>query len=200
MIRKTLLVVLWFPLTFVLILINLTLLVKTTEATRPVVADSGFISPTPFGHTTATAESAKVLGASVVAADSRAFLLSEFLNQYKSPMAPYADLIVRSADENGLDFRLLVSIAMCESNLGKHMPSKNSFNPFGIAVYTGTKTGKAFDSWQHAITWVSSYIKERYYDRGITDLRDIGAIWAPPSVNTGDSWYHCVSDFQKSIL
>ena len=38
----------------------------------------------------------------------------------------------------GFDFRLLPAIAMCESNLGKRVPLKAGFNPFGIAVYTGT--------------------------------------------------------------
>lgn len=115
-------------------------------------------------------------------------------------MTPYADVIVREADKNGFDFRLLPAIAMCESNLGKHMPLKSGFNPFGIAVYTGTQVGKNFDSWDHAIEWVSSYIHDRYFTQGITTLHDIGEIWAPPSAKDGGSWADCVQYFQDSIF
>ena len=114
-------------------------------------------------------------------------------------MTPYAGHIVREADRLGIDFRLVVAIAMCESNLGKKMPKLDEFNAWGIAVYTGKNQGKAFQSWDHAISWVSSYIKTKYYDRGITDLVAIGAIWAPPSVANGNSWSNCVELYQNSI-
>lgn len=153
----------------------------------------------PFGIT-AAAGTAQILGAQVVGGDARPLLLGAFLQSYDSPMAPYANVMVREADKNGIDFRLLVAIAMCESNLGKHMPTSDSYNAFGIAVYTGQITGATFNNWPHAIEWVSQYIKENYYNQGITDLKAIGAKWAPPSVNTGYSWTNCVSEFQKSIL
>ena len=115
-------------------------------------------------------------------------------------MAPYADTIIAEADRFGIDFRLVPAIAMCESNAGKHMPKKDEYNAFGIAVYTGQLQGKAFDSWPHSIAWVSQYIKVHYYDRGFKDLYDIGAIWAPPSVEKGYSWTNCVESFQNSII
>lgn len=115
-------------------------------------------------------------------------------------MAPYANLIVQEADKNEIDFRLVPAIAMCESNLGKYMPKKNEYNFAGIAVYTGQIEGKAFDSWEHAIEWVSSYIKTRYHDRGLVTLQDMGAVWAPPSVANGHSWATCVGEFKSSIL
>jgi hypothetical protein len=140
------------------------------------------------------------LGADIVSADARGLLLANFLNEHNSPMAPYADLIVAKADANNIDFRLIVSIAMCESNLGKRMPSRDSFNPFGIAVYTGQQNGKKFNDWEHAIGWISEYLRTRFYDRGISDLKEIGAIWAPPSVANGYSWTNCVGHFMNSIL
>lgn len=197
MIKHAVLVVAWFPLAIILILINLSLLSNLSTSAQAAREQAALQTN---HRITATAETAKILGASVIAGDSRGFLLHQFLLQHGSPMAPYADLIVKSADDYGLDFRLLVSIAMCESNLGKHMPSSHSFNPFGIAVYTGQINGKNFASWEDAITWVSKYIKESYYDKGIINLTDIGAIWAPPSVNTGNSWANCVREFQQSIL
>lgn len=193
-------VLLWFPFTLILLIVNLTLLQVTMRKTHtPVTSMMSPLPDSPFGIT-AAAGTSQVLGASVTAGDARGLLLNGFLRDYDSPMAPYANLIVTEADKNGIDFRLLVAIAMCESNLGKHMPSSDSYNAFGIAVYTGQQTGATFKNWPHAIEWVSQYIKKDYYDRGIKDLRTIGSIWAPPSINTGYSWTNCVSEFQKSIL
>ncbi|MEK7544451.1 MAG: hypothetical protein AAB557_06350 [Patescibacteria group bacterium] len=196
--RKFFLTVVWFPLTFVLLLLNLTLLRSLYVTPSQIQASASLY--TPPRNITAAAGTAQILGASVIAGDAREMLLEAFLNKHASPMTPYSGLIVREADAKGIDFRLVVSIAMCESNLGKKMPKKDEFNAWGIAVYTGQNQGKAFDSWPHAISWVSQYIKTKYYDRGITDLKSIGAIWAPPSVANGDSWSTCVDKFQTSIL
>lgn len=197
MVRKILLTIVWFPLTFVLLLINLALLRSLyVEQSHVQAADSN----TSTKHITASAGTAQILGTSVIAGDSRGLLLQSFLEKHGSPMAPFANLIVSESDTNGLDFRLVVAIAMCESNLGKKMPKMDEYNAWGIGVYTGENKGKAFDSWPHAITWVSNYIKTKYYDRGITDLKDIGAIWAPPSVEKGYSWTNCVQNFQGTIL
>lgn len=198
MIRKLLLTILWFPLTLVLLLLNLVLLRSLYLEQSPVQAAGS--TPVPAKHITAAAGTAQILGTSVVAGDARGLLLQSFLEQHGSPMAPFADLIVRESDTNGLDFRLVVAIAMCESNLGKRMPKKDEYNAWGIAVYTGENKGKAFDSWPHAIAWVSQYIKTKYYDRGITNLKDIGAIWAPPSVEKGYSWTTCIQNFQATII
>lgn len=196
---RLLLVVVWFPLTFLLLLVNLALLVKTSRFTSlaeaaalPVVNNTRKI--------TASSGTAQILGYSVVAGDARSLILERFLTLYGSPLAPYAEHIVHEADANSLDFRLTTAIAMCESNLGKRIPEKNSYNAWGIAVYTNTNSGKSFVDWTHAIGWVSRYIKETYYEKGISDLKDIGAIWAPPSVENGFSWSNCVDKFQQAII
>lgn len=198
MMRKMVLLTLWFPLTFTLLILNLSLLrAVSTEGSSVYARQTRELPPK---NMTAAAGTAQILGASVIAGDARELLLSSFLKEHQSPMAPFSGLIVREADRQGIDFRLVVAIAMCESNLGKKMPKKDEFNAWGIAVYTGQNKGKAFDSWEHAITWVSSYIKTKYYDRGIRDLPAIGAIWAPPSVENGNSWSNCVNRYQESIL
>ncbi len=197
MIAKSLLVVLWFPLTFILLLVNLTLLGASSK--QDLMRSNQYPSRSSQ-QITAMAGSAQVLGSSITAGDARGLLLKEFLEGHNSPMAPYADLLVQKADANGIDFRLVVSIAMCESNLGKRIPSMDSFNPFGIAVYTGQQHGKKFKDWEHAITWVSEYLRTKFYDRGISDLMDIGAIYAPPSVENGYSWTKCVKQFIEKIV
>ena len=198
MLRRGLLLLAWFPLTFGLLVINLCMLV--TYAHTSTSGRLNAQAPDPSTQLTAVGGTSRVLSASIIAGDSRVLLVESFLKKNKSPMSSYADIIVSEADRNGIDFRLIPAIAMCESGAGKRMPKKDEFNAFGIAVYTGQNHGKAFDSWPHAITWVSQYIKEKYYDKGFTDLYNIGAIWAPPSVNTGYSWTNCVQSFQDAII
>lgn len=196
MVGKSLLVVLWFQLTFILLLVNLALLTASTRAS-PSISEQ--YPQLPAHRVTASAGTAQILGASVVAGDARGLLLQQFLEEHQSPIAPFAELIVSKADQYGFDYRMLPAIAMCESNLGKRMPKIAEFNAFGIAVYTGQLHGKAFTSWEHAINWVSEYLYTKYYSRGITDLKDIGAIYAPPSVENGYSWTNCVEHFMNTI-
>jgi len=196
MIRKTLLVLLWFPLTLVFLIINLSILAAISRWEKPQFPLSA-VAPSESGFAASSGTPA-VLSASVIAGDARTLLLEKFLNG--SPMQPYANLLVQQSDQYGIDFRLLPAIAMCESNLGKRVPLKAGFNPFGIAVYTGSKNGKDFDSWDHAISWVAQYISDKYYSQGITSLIDIQTRWAPPAAGNGNSWANCVEFFMNSIL
>jgi hypothetical protein len=198
MLRKTLLVLLWFPLTFILLIVNLTLLASSASWSHPTLPLSN-TAPNE-NSVAASGGTSEVLSTNVIAGDARTFLLESFFKKNNSPMTPYANLIVEQADTYGFDFRLLPAIAMCESNLGKRVPLKSGFNPFGIAVYTESQTGKNFDSWQHAIEWVSKYLNDRYYAQGISTLHDIGEIWAPPSADNGGSWAYCVEYFENSIF
>lgn len=198
MLRNTLFVLLWFPVTFVLLVINLALLASSTNWSHPPFPLSN--SAPNENSVTATGGTSEVLSANVIAGDARTLLLESFFKKNSSPMTPYANLIVQQADKYGFDFRLLPAIAMCESNLGKRVPLKSGFNPFGIAVYTGTQKGKNFENWSGAIEWVSKYVYDRYFAQGITALEDIGAIWAPPSVANGNSWANCVEFFENSIF
>jgi hypothetical protein len=197
MLRKSLLVFAWFPITLVILVINLSLLAAMSRFEKPPHPLSA-ATPSESGFAASSGTPA-VLSATVIAGDSRTLLLESFLNKYGSPMSPYAKLIVDEADKYGFDFRLLPAIAMCESNLGKHVPLKAGFNPFGIAVYTGTLKGKNFDNWEHAIEWVSQYVSERYYSQGITNLIDIQQQWAPPAAENGNSWAKCVQFFENSM-
>lgn len=200
MVRKLVLITTWFPLAFAMLIFCLSFLSITARSFRTSAPLSA--APPEEGNFQIASSngSGRILGASVISADARALLLESFLRGQGSPLAPFSDRIVERSDAKGLDFRLVVAIAMCESNAGKHMPKRNGYNAWGIGVYTGQLSGAGFDSWPHAIDWVTSYIKEKYYDQGLVDLKDIGARWAPPSVETGYSWTNCVESFQKSIL
>jgi len=199
MTQKLLLIAAWFPVTLILVCINLSLLIEYGKM-APDARRLHAVAPSDTTFQLAAGGTSQVLSAHIVAADARVYLVTAFLQKHKSPMAPYANLIVSEADRFGLDFRLVPAIAMCESNAGKHMPKKNEFNFAGIAVYTGQNNGKAFDSWEHAIGWISEYIKTQYYDVELDELREMETKWAPPAVENGHSWSNCVESFQNDII
>lgn len=195
MVRKFAMALLWFPLTLTLLAMNLSILFSLTRKveTKPVA----YLPTLSIAASSAGTE--QVLGASIVAADARALLLESFLKTHESPLTEYANYILDRADYYGIDYRLVPAIAMCESNVGKRIPSKDSYNAWGISVETGQVSGAKFRNWISAIDWVSRYLKERYFARGITELTDIGAIYAPPSVANGNSWANCVAHFMEQI-
>jgi len=194
--KKALKVFVCFQLIVVLLLVNLTLL-STMRSSQTVVTNDYkavevAIAPTSSG---------KILGTTIEGADAREFLLKLFIQKYQpnSPMLPYTSSFIKAADTYQIDYRLIPAIAMCESNLGVRIPAHDSYNAWGIAVYTGQQNGKVFNDWPHAIDWVGKYIREKYYNRSITDLIEIGAIWAPPSVAKENSWATCVEGFIEKI-
>ncbi|MCH7541268.1 glucosaminidase domain-containing protein [Patescibacteria group bacterium] len=99
--------------------------------------------------------------------DVRPVLIDRFLSKYGSPMVGMGGEFVSAADRYGVDWRLLPAIAFQESNLGKKIP-KNSYNPFGWAIYGGENTGVHFNSWSKGINIVAAKIKTDYINNGFT--------------------------------
>ncbi len=131
--------------------------------------------------------------------DARPELLRQFLQIHESPLVDYANSIVTISDENSIDFRLIPAIGMCESNLGKKMP-EGSYNAWGYAIYTGKDEGAEFTDWDHAIGTIANYLSARYYGNGLTTPEEMGPIYAPPSVNTDNSWAKCVRKFMDELI
>ncbi len=99
--------------------------------------------------------------------DVRPVLINRFLSKYSSPMVGMGEEFVFAADRYGIDWRLLPAIAFQESNLGKKIP-KDSYNPFGWAIYGGENAGVYFDSWSKGIDVVAAKIKNDYISNGFT--------------------------------
>lgn len=196
MARKVLMVFCWFPLTLALLAVNLSLLISLTKKAQ---ATHAVRNVPPLTIAISSYGTEQVLGASIKAGDARALLLEHFLSSYDAPLADFANYILDRADYYNIDFRLVPAIAMCESGGGKRIPTKDSYNAWGISVETGQLTGAKFPNWMYAIDWVSRYLREKYFARGITELTDIGAIYAPPSVANGNSWATCVQHFMDQI-
>ena len=111
--------------------------------------------------------------------DHRPRILREYLQKHKSPLSDYAVKMVFYADLYEIDWRLVPAISGVESTFGKNLP-KNSYNAYGWA------NGKYyFESWEDSIETVSRTLREKYYDRGATNIAKISRRYAPPSSTWG---------------
>lgn len=134
----------------------------------------------------------KVAGAATTA-DARLEIIKQYLENYKSPLAPYAQDILDTSEKYGLDFRLLVAIAQQESNLCKKIPD-NSYNCWGWGIHSrGTLR---FQSYEEAIEAVARGIREEYVDKGYTTPEEIMAKYTPLSPGT---WAAGVRQFLEEM-
>jgi hypothetical protein len=201
MARKITFLVVWFQVTCIVLLFNLSFLSAYKLGSGSILPYPSQLYPNLEFQMAIPASSGKVLGSSIVADDARALIVERFIKRYRpdSPFLTLSQTIIEEADKNKIDFRLVPAIAMCESNLGIRIPSSKSFNAWGIAVYTNSNKGKNFEDWPTAIAWVSKFLREKFFDKGITDLREIGSIWAPPSVENDYSWTKCVQGYMDKM-
>lgn len=195
--RKFLLIILWFPAalaTFVassLFLLRYSqvqsfqTLAKTTL--REHRLDNGYqlyaALPQVLGSFTSALQSG----------DARPEIVRRYLAKYASPLLPYADEVVRLSDENGLDFRLMVAIAQCESNVCKKIP-EGSYNCWGFE-----NGATKFLSWEQALSRVAKTLKEGYIDQGLVTPEQIMPKYAPPSVEKGGPWAKCVTHYLEEM-
>lgn len=121
--------------------------------------------------------------------DARLEILKQYLNNYNSPLEPYAQELIDKAEKYTLDFRLLAAIAQQESNLCKKIP-EGSHNCWGWGIHArGTLM---FDTYEEAIEAVSRGLKEEYVDKGYTTPEQIMLKYTPSSPG---SWAIGVSQF-----
>lgn len=107
--------------------------------------------------------------------DYRVLMLKNYLENYDSPLAPYAETFVATADEYGVDWRLVPAITGVESTFGKHIPFE-SYNAYGWA------NGEySFESWEDSIEHVTYTLKEKYIEKGAASITKIARRYAPPS-------------------
>ncbi|MFC1727121.1 hypothetical protein ACFL0Y_01235 [Patescibacteria group bacterium] len=125
--------------------------------------------------------------------EARSEIIRQYLEAHQSPMLPYADTLFEMSEKYQLDYRLMVAIAQCESNLCKKSPP-GSFNCWGFE-----NGATHFLSWEQAIEQVAKTLKERYIDMGLTTPEEIMPKYAPPSVEIGGPWAKCVSQFLEEL-
>lgn len=189
--KKMVLFVLWLPFVCFTLAISLFNLysIYNFKAEKPNLLRQS-------GQKVNVVSSPEVLGSfssTVYAADARPELIRRYLEKYKSPLLPYTDNIIQASDKYGIDFRLIVAIAQCESNVCKVIPS-GSYNCWGFE-----NGSTKFKSWEHAIERVAKTLKENYYDYGLTTPDEIMPKYAPPSVAKGGPWAKCVNQFMDEL-
>lgn len=129
-------------------------------------------------------------------ADGRAKIIEDFFTGYRSPLAPFSNTFIQVADQYKLDYKLLPSIAMQESNGGKKV-IKNSYNPFGYGIY-GSLIIK-FTSWEEAIERVGKALREDYLDKGFKTPYEIMVKYTPPSLAKEGAWAKGVTTFMEEL-
>lgn len=134
----------------------------------------------------------EVLGA-VTGSDARPIIIKKYLERYNSPLLPYADELLSASENYDVDYRLIVAIAQCESNLCKKSPP-GSYNCWGF------ENGETkFLSWEQALNQVAKTLREGYLDQGFETPEEIMVKYAPPSVEKGGPWAKCVNQFIEEL-
>lgn len=126
--------------------------------------------------------------------DVRVVALQAFLTRHKSPLADYSEKFVAVADVYGLDYRLLPSIAMQESNLCKKTVKNAAHNCWGFGIYGTKRTG--FESYDAAIEVVASALAKKYIAQGLVTPEEIMTKYTPGS---NGSWAQGVHFFMDQI-
>jgi hypothetical protein len=129
----------------------------------------------------------------VHAADARVAIVKNYLARYDSPIENLAEYIVKTADENGVDFRLIPAIAQQESNLCKKIPDE-TYNCWGWGIHARGTLG--FTSYEEGITTVTKGLKKEYLDKGYTTPEKIMTKYTPSSPG---SWARGVSMFMEEM-
>jgi len=108
--------------------------------------------------------------------DNRAKILQEYLTKMNSPLAPYANEFVSTADTYTIPWYLVAAISGTESTFGQQVPH-NCNNAWGFGVF-GNQT-LCFESYSQAIKKISQSLREDYMNKWkANSIEEIGSIYA----------------------
>jgi len=129
-------------------------------------------------------------------ADPRIVAMRKFLIDYHSPLYPYSEIFVKTADSVNLDWRLVASISGVESAFGRLIPSQSN-NAWG---WRGGPGGaySVFSSWKDGIDTVTTRLALGYG----TDLTpfQIEPTYCPPCAeNPAHAWANGVTLFMNEL-
>lgn len=124
--------------------------------------------------------------------DNRAQILEAYLEEYDSPLAPYAQDFIDSADRYNLDWRLVASISGLESGFGKQIPY-NSYNGWGWGIYGDNVL--RFNSWPEAIETISKGLRQNY----LKDKTESDPYFIGPTYASSPTWAVRVSYFMNKM-
>jgi hypothetical protein len=131
----------------------------------------------------------EIVEAQIVGEDARPLIIKRYLEKYKSPLAPYSNLIFELSETYGYDYYWIVAIAQQESNLCKKIP-EDSHNCWGYGIH---KNGTLrFDNYELALRSYAEYLKRQYFDKGLNTPELIMKKYCPSS---NGSWAYGVRHF-----
>lgn len=188
--KKFLLVVLFLLTTPITLSLSLMVLGKINQVKQIALAQKANTANQLYAAL--PQKTGEVLG-TVTANDARPVIAEKYLKKHNSPLLPYAQELLQAAKKYNVDYRLIVAIAQCESNLCKKSPP-NSYNCWGFE-----NGGTRFLSWEQALNQVAKTLRERYLDQGLTTPEEIMPKYAPPSVEKGGPWAKCVNQFINAL-
>lgn len=124
--------------------------------------------------------------------DIRVLKLRTYLEDRKSPLASYSELIISEADKYGLDWTKTVAIACLESACGHKLPS-GSHNAWGL----GGSKFMYFKSWEESIAYVSKLLGTKYKQ---AENQGVKYSYCPASSGCNPSWAYIVTQTSHEIL
>lgn len=189
--KKAVLLTTFFVLTPILIFFSiLHLLYLAYHQNNPYLLSQ---NSTPRVAFAALPSAENVLGDHITAVDARVEMVRQFFEKYKSPLEPFAQNVIDSADEYSLDFRLIPAIAMQESNLCRKIII-DSYNCWGFGIYGKTVT--RFTSYEEGIETVTKTLAKNYKQNGLETPEEIMSKYTPSS---NGSWAASVNYFMEQL-
>ena len=129
----------------------------------------------------------------ITSADARSEILKQYMEVHGSPLAPFANLIVQTADRYSLDFRLITAISRQESNICRIIPPE-SYNCWGWGIHSKGSLG--FSSYEEGIETVSNGLRIEYLNKGFNTVEEIMSKYTPLS---NGSWATGVSAYMSEM-
>lgn len=196
--KKIFLSVIFFffaPLTLLISLFSLSQISQTKQLAQLISQQTGAVlgARTPIELYSALPPAIGSVTQAVITGDARPVIIKQYLERHNSPIAAHADSVFQASEQWDIDYRLIVAISQCESNLCKRIP-EGSYNCWGFG------NGESrFSSWDQAFNFVAKTLKEDYIDKGLTTPELIMPKYAPPSVEKGGPWAKCVNQFLDEL-
>jgi hypothetical protein len=124
--------------------------------------------------------------------DIRVIKLRKFLQEKNSPLAPYAEYIVKKSDAMAVEWTKIVAIAGMESSYGTQI-KEGSFNPFGLGGASGFMY---FSNWQEAIDYEINLLSKHYR---FNENKGIGEKYCP-AYECNSRWAEIVTSISEEII
>ena len=103
--------------------------------------------------------------------------LAELFNsKFKGNLAGKGDIIVKAAQDNGIEPELLAAIMANETGWGTSKAVNSQNNPGGIMGNGGLRS---YNSIEEGINAMAKLLKTGYIDKGLTTIPQIGAKYCP---------------------